>query len=392
LSEALRLSGLAHLLAISGLHMSLVAGGIFWFVRALLALSPAIALRVSIKQIAAACGLAAAGWYLLISGQSIATQRAFIMLAVMFCAVLLGRSAISLRNLSLAALVVVALSPHAVSTASFQMSFLAVAGLIGCYEGLQRFKPHLQDFLHRGSPMRRPVARLLLAMLAIGLTTIIAGLFTALPAAYHFNRFAAWSLPANLVAMPAMTLVVMPAAVASVVLMPLSLEHWPLQLMKLGLEIVEWAAVTVSNWPGASVVVGDLTRGPTFLAGLGLVWLAVWRGHLRWAGLVVVVLGLGLARAGAPFPDIYVERTAATVAVRNSAGELVPVSATRGKFAAGRWLLADGDSASLQMAAARRGWQCSDGVCRADVRGKSVIWLDRGSEPPMDCRKADIVL
>lgn len=132
--EALQLSGLAHILAISGLHMSLVAGGVFWLVRALLALWPMLALNYPVKKFAAMSALGAAGFYLLISGQAIATQRAFIMLSVMFLAVLLGRSAISMRNLAVAAIIVLLIAPQAVLTRSFQMSFLAVMGLIAGYE------------------------------------------------------------------------------------------------------------------------------------------------------------------------------------------------------------------------------------------------------------------
>ena len=132
--EALQLSGLAHILAISGLHMSLVAGGVFWLVRALLALWPMLVLNYPVKKLAAITALAAAGFYLLISGQAIATQRAFIMLSVMFLAVLLGRSAISMRNLAVAAVIVLLIAPQAVLTPSFQMSFLAVMGLIAGYE------------------------------------------------------------------------------------------------------------------------------------------------------------------------------------------------------------------------------------------------------------------
>lgn len=390
--EALQQSGLAHILAISGLHMSLVAGGVFWFVRAMLALWPLLVLNYPIKKIAAMAGLSAAGFYLLISGQAIATQRAFIMLSVMFLAVLLGRSAISMRNLAVAAVIVLVIAPHAVLTASFQMSFLAVMGLIAGYEYLHGRQIRLREGLAARPIYLKGLIGLALLLVGLSTTTIIASAFTTLPAAFHFNRFATWSLPANLLAMPIVTFVVMPGAVASVCLMPLGLEHWPLLLMSAGLKAVQAIAVMVSGWPGAAKVAGAMWPQLAFLAGMALCFLALWRGSLRWlgggmaiaAGFAAIVLG--------PRPDLLIERSAVTMAGRMQDGELVPVYLRRGRFAVERWLLADGDDASLSEAAKRPGWYCANDACRSQVENKSVLWLGRKAKPPEDCKDMDIVV
>lgn len=390
--EALQLSGLAHILAISGLHMSLVAGGVFWLVRALLASWPMLALNYPIKKLAAVTALGAAGFYLLISGQAIATQRAFIMLSVMFLAVVLGRSAISMRNLAVAAVVVLVIAPQAVLTPSFQMSFLAVMGLIAGYELLGGWQTRFRAGLSARPLYLRGLILVLLMLAGLSTTTIIASTFTTLPAAFHFNRFAAWSLPANLLAMPAVTFLVMPAAVASVSAMPFGLEYWPLQFMARGLEAVQAVAVMVSNWPGATKVAGTMVPQIAFLSGMGLCFLALWRGRLRWIGGGLAVLAGFAAIALGPRPDIFIERSAATMAVRMHEGELVPVYARRGRFAVERWLLADGDDADLPQAAKRAGWSCADDVCRGRVKGRIVLWLGRKAKPPPDCRTADIVI
>ena len=244
---ALQLSGLAHILAISGLQMSVVAGGVFWLKRALLAAWPMIALRLPIKKIAALSGLGVAAFYLLISGQAIATQRAFIMLVVMFAAVLFGKSAISMRNLALAALIVLAITPHAVLTPSFQMSFMAVMGLIAGHEIMGGWQAALREKLSARPLLLHVLSKLALGLIGLSATTIIASAFTALPAAYHFNRFAVWSLPANMMALPFVTMLVMPGAVAAVALMPFGLEYLPLQIMRLGLEAVEAVAFMVAG-------------------------------------------------------------------------------------------------------------------------------------------------
>jgi competence protein ComEC len=390
--EALQLSGLAHILAISGLHMSLVAGGVFWLVRALLALWPLLALNYPVKKFAAMAALAAAGFYLLISGQAIATQRAFIMLSVMFLAVLLGRSAISMRNLAVAAVIVLLIAPQAVLTPSFQMSFLAVMGLIAGYELLGGWQTRFRAGLAARPLYLRALIFVLLMLIGLSSTTIIASAFTTLPAAFHFNRFAAWALPANLLAMPVVTFLVMPAAVASVCLMPFGLEHWPLQFMARGLEAVQAIAVMVSSWPGATKIAGAMVPQMAFLSGIALCFLALWRGRLRWAGGGLAVVAGFAAIALGPRPDILIERTAATMAARMHEGELVPVYARRGRFAVERWLLADGDGADLAQAAQRAGWSCADDMCRGHVKGKTVLWLGRKAQPPQDCRTVDIVV
>ena len=395
--DALQVSGLAHILAISGLHMSLVAGGVFWLVRALLALWPALVLNWPVKKLAALAGLGAAAFYLLISGQAIATQRAFIMLGVMFVAVLLGRSALSMRNLAVAAFIVLLMSPEAVLTPSFQMSFLAVTGLIGAYEAASGWQSRLYERLGGGGMLPGLALRLLVGLLALSATTIIASAFTALPAAWHFNRFAVWSLPANLLAMPAVSLLVMPGAVAGVLAMPFGLEWLPLQVMRLGLDAVIWSAHWVASWPGAASVVGAMWPLPAVLSGLGLIWLALWRGLLRWAGLAVSLLaawaGVGLSAR----PDVLVERSARTIAARvgEDGQHLVPVHPRRSRYVVERWLGADGDAATPPQAFKRGGWSCEgEGakVCRGQVRGRRIIWLDRDARPPADCRTAPIVI
>ncbi len=390
--EALQLSGLAHILAISGLHMSLVAGGMFWLARALMALWPALALHWPIKKFAALAGLFAAAFYLVISGQAIATQRAFIMVTVMFVAILAGRNALSMRNLAVAAFIVLLLTPHAALTPSFQMSFLAVTGLIAAYEGLSGWQSRLHEWLSATSLPGRIAVRLLIALLAMSATTLVASAFTALPAAWHFNRFATWSLPANMLAMPAVTMLVMPGAVAAVIAMPLGLEWLPLQVMHIGLDAVIVSAVWVSSWPGAGLVVAEMVPPLAYLAALALVWLTLWRGPARWAGLAVAAVATVAAIGLKDRPDILIERAASTMAARVDGGNLVPVNGRRGRFAAERWLWSDGDASTVAEAATRPGWRCDGKACRASVAGHDVLWLDREAVVPADCASVDIVV
>ncbi|MFD1379108.1 ComEC/Rec2 family competence protein [Fodinicurvata halophila] len=207
-NEAMRHSGLAHLLAISGLHLGLIAGTSFFVVRAFLCLWPAVALRWPVKKIAACCALAMAFCYLFLAGATIPTQRAFIMTGLVLLAVLLDRTALTLRLVGLAALLVLVLSPESLLGASFQMSFAAVTGLVAGYEILRERKASSGS----DQDARGRLQKVSGYFLGVGITTVIATLATAPFALYHFNGLASYGLLANLVAVPLTAFWVMPAA------------------------------------------------------------------------------------------------------------------------------------------------------------------------------------
>ncbi|MGE0230907.1 MAG: ComEC/Rec2 family competence protein, partial [Flavobacteriaceae bacterium] len=249
-TEALRISGLGHLLAISGLHMVLVSGTVFYALRLLLVLIPGFALRYPAKRIAAFGAILAATGFLVISGAAIATVRAYVMLLIMLVAVIADRPAISLRNLALAAFVVIVLHPQSVAGASFQMSFAATTALIAAYEasGGLRFRWFEKPAAgHVGK-----AARLFVGFLAaIFFTTLVAGLATSIFGAYHFNRMTPFSLLANVAAMPVVTLIVMPFGVLGLALMPIGLDWlaWPVRGW--GIDAVTDIATAVAGLEGA---------------------------------------------------------------------------------------------------------------------------------------------
>ena len=250
-NKSLQISGLAHILSISGLHMSLAAGGVFWIVRAFLALFPSIAQQWPIKKWAAAAALIFGFAYMLLAGSGAATQRSYIMLAVVYLAIIVDRPAISLRNLALAALLILILQPESAIQASFQMSFMAVMGLAAFFEYWNRPKPEQEYRIEsRKVYYARKLYKIALASI---LTTLIAGSFSSIPAAYHFGRLAPYGVLANGLAIPVISLAVMPFAVLSVVLMPLGLEAWPLAVLGKGLEMVLSISDHVAALPGTKL-------------------------------------------------------------------------------------------------------------------------------------------
>jgi competence protein ComEC len=388
-NKSLQISGLAHILSISGLHMSLAAGGVFWIVRAFLALFPAIAQQGPIKKWAAAAALVFGFAYMLLAGSGAATQRSYIMLAVVFLAIIVDRPAISLRNLALAALLILILQPESAIQASFQMSFMAVMGLAAFFEYWNRPKAEQEYRIEsRKIYYARKLYKIALASI---LTTLIAGSFSSIPAAYHFGRLAPYGVLANGLAIPVISLAVMPFAVLSVVLMPLGLEGWPLAVLGKGLELVLNISDHVAALPGAQRVIPQVPLASAIVLALGASILCLASRQAKYAGGVLLVAGFALAQFNG-FPDLLIERTAANMAFRNGSGELVFASQHKGRFAAEKWLQANGEEITFKEAAARTGWACEGRSCRSEIKGKMVGYFLDGEGVPPPCAGLDIII
>src|SRR6266436_7909473 len=223
--QAFRDSGLAHLLVVGGLHLGLVGGFVFVFVRGGLALIPWVALRYPIKKIAAGLALVVLACYLLISGASVPTQRAFVMTGIVFAAVLFDRLRISMRICAIAAAVVLTVDPPSLAGVSFQMSFGAVAALIAVYETYGQRRGRL---LHRPSNLGQIAGY----CCAVVVTTLVATAGTEPFSIYHFHHVALYSPLANVVAVPISAMWTLPWGLAASLLMPFDLER--LALMPMG--------------------------------------------------------------------------------------------------------------------------------------------------------------
>ena len=325
-ADTLRASNLAHLLAISGLHMGLATGTVFGLVRLLVAAVPWLALRIDGRRTAAVAAFAAGGAYLLLSGGTVPTERAFVMAAVILGAVFLGRRALTLRAVALAALVVLALRPEALTGPGFVLSFAATVALVAAFQAMPRGG-------RRGGRAGRWLTGLVVS-------SLVAGLATAPFAAAFFNAYPRWGLAANLLAVPVMGFVVMPAAIASTVLAPLGLEGLPLAIMGRGIEAILSVAEWVASWPGAVVAVKAPPGGIVALIGLGGCVLCLWQGR----GRVASVLPLAAAAVlwwQHPRPDILIAETGGLVGLLGPEGRVLTRERGDG-FAAELWLENDG--------------------------------------------------
>ena len=384
--DALRDSGLAHLLAISGLHVGLLGALVYWFVRLALALPPQISERFAIRKVAAICSLAAVAVYLVMSGASVATQRAFVMAGVALLAIVFDRGAVTMRGLAVAAVLILLLRPESLFEAGFQMSFAAVAVLVAGYDATR-------DFWRRRAERGGIVTRLASGALATAMTSILAGIATAPFAAYHFNRLVIWGLPANLLATPLMGLWIMPCILLAAVLSPFGLEGPVLTVLGLGIGFI----LGVAEWFGAleGAVSGAVATSPfvLWLMVFGGLWLTIWRGPIRLAGFVPVLIGLFLWSATMR-PDLIIARDAALIAGRGEDGRLWVSRSRAETYAAQTWLRRDGEARPDRAAAyGRREWSCTERRCRGwtgdDWR---VVFLREGEVRQGDCRERTILV
>ena len=391
MNTSLQISGLAHIISISGLHMSMVAGGVFWAVRALFALIPFLALRLPIKKIAAVAALAVGFIYMLLADSGSATERSYIMIAVMFFAVLVDRPAFSLRNLALSAIIILLLTPEESVGASFQMSFLAVMGL-GAFFAWWNYRdgPNEIKKLSRTDIWIRKIANVIVAST---LTTLVAGGTSSIAAAYHFGRLSPFSIVANGITLPIMGVLVMPPALIATLAMPFGLEFVPLKVMEFGLWLTMFISDWVASWPGANVLIHQPSIIGIMLIFLGVTIVAIGIGKFRFVGVAVALSGILITPLSAS-PTILVEDRAANVAILNSDGEYVFANGDKNKFVGNKWLQHNGEEITMPDAALKPGWDCVDGDCFSSAGPMSVAFLhqERNAAPSEYCPTSEIII
>ncbi len=359
-NEIMRISGLYHIISISGLHMSMLAAFVYATVRIIGSLGLALTVRLigavpalAMHKLAAGTALLASAAYLWLSGGGVATERAFIMVAVMLVAILADRRAISLRTVAIAALIVLVATPEALISASFQMSFAATIALVLMVQPWQAVSPRLPKWSH--------------AVLLLALTSVFAGLATTPFAAAHFGRISQYGLLANLLVVPVMGAAVMNMGVIAALLAPIGLEGPPLWIMGMGARWMIRVAKWISGLGGADMLVPLPPPYVIPLLGAGLMLTVLVRCRtLRWHGVryPAPVMLLGLALLGAALlnwaaserPDILVSDQGDAVGIMTAAGRVIS-KPSGGAFVVSNWLADDGDGATQRQASERPMWE-----------------------------------
>ncbi len=388
-NDDLRASGLYHIVSISGLHMVLAAGVFFWLARAILVLLPGVAERRPIKKWAAGLAMLGATAYCIFSGSEVATERSLVMTLTLLGAVLFDRPALSMRNLAIAALIVLAREPETMAGPSFQMSFAAVAAMIAAHEWwLSRRREPAEPGGWGGILLRR-------ALVAVGgsiATTLIASFATAPFAAFHFQRVNPYGLIGNALAIPFVSFIVMPAAVGGTLLMPFGLDAPVWQLMGLGSDKVLDVAHYVALIDGSVRGVRAFPVEHLLAMVAGLIVLVLVRTPLRLIGAGAMIVATVAAGRVQP-PDVLVDRQGQVAALRGADGRLRILGRTASRFTVDRWLAADGDLRKGNDPAIREATACDRMGCVGRLADGAAVALVLQPEAfEEDCRRAKLVL
>jgi competence protein ComEC len=312
--DAMRNSGLAHLLSISGLHVSALIAGVVLILYRILALSPRVALLRPLMLIASGGGALAGISYTLFTGAQVPTVRSCIAALLVLGGLALGREAISLRLVAVGALVVLLFWPEALMGPSFQMSFMAVTVIVALVDSAW-FRAHFSA-REEGWPGR--MARHLAALFVTGIAVEVALMPIALA---HFHQAGVLGALANLVAIPLTTLVIMPteAAALALDLAGAGAPMWWVAGKALALLLGVAHAVAASPWAVWALPPSGMT--PLVLVLLGALWLMLWSSGARFAGVPLIALGVAMALR-APAPDLLVTGDGGHMAVRQPDGSL----------------------------------------------------------------------
>lgn len=384
-TDALRAAGLAHVLAISGLHMGLIAGSIFYVVTFLLACIAPLSRRIDVRKPAAIVGALAATAYLLLSGASVATQRAYIMALIVFLAVILDRRAFSMRSVALAALITLLWHPEALVSAGFQMSFSAVAALVVVYrywDARRAVAVYQKGFLYK---FRNGITTL-------SITSTVAGIATSGYAVLHFNRMANYGLIGNLLAMPIFTFWIMPSAIFVFLALPLGLEGIPLAIMGKGIEILLSVSIWVAGLGGAVV---HISAAPNWVIGVysfGFLSLCLGPKLFRYFGCLLIAACV-IAWAATPQPDIRIsDRGVIAIWSSTEANTLIVERKNTDRYGREKFIRRSGQTDSTFKTYKNSNSLCDAKACRITVKGKQISITAHPSEIIEECQTSDLVI
>jgi competence protein ComEC len=385
--DAMYVSGIGHVLSISGYHMAVVVAIVFFAIRASLALMPG-ANRYPIKKWAAVVALAVATFYLLLSGAEVATQRSYIMIAIVLIGVMIDRATVTFRTLTVAALGVMLLAPESVVHPSFQMSFAATLALVAGYQGGVHLMTAGAD-----TPFGARVALWGVAWIVGSLlVSLLAGTATQPYAAYHFHQLGPYGALTNLLAMPVVSAWVMPAGIMGVLMLPFGLDGPCWQLMGAGLDWMILIALWVASLPGAVGRMAAFGSTPLLVCTAGLVLVCLLKTPLRLIGAVLIGVAIVLM-IRTPQPDVLVAPDGSAFAVRGDDGRLAVVKSGNDVFAVREWLAADADARVPKDNTLGNGIRCDQAGCIGRLRDGSLVAIAKTIEAfEEDCRRTAVIV
>ncbi len=358
-AEAMRRSGLSHLLSISGLHVTAMVGATMLLALRLLALSPTLALRLPLVLIAAGVGAAAGIGYTLLSGAEVPTVRSCIAALLVLGGLALGREAMTLRLVATGAIVVLLFWPESLAGPSFQLSFAAVTAIVALHE-----HPRMRRLVERREEgVVRRFARIVFTLFVTGVAVEVA---LAPIALFHFHQAGMLGALANIVAIPLTTFVIMPLEAVALLLdlAGLGLPAW--WLAEQALTFLLWIAHFIASAPGAVALMPSMPRGAFALMIVGGLWIALWRTRARRLGLIPFVAGAVWALATPP-PDIIITGDGRHLAIRRADGGMAILRNRAGDYVRDMLSEVSGYDGTLSAISELPEARCSRDLCLFDV-------------------------
>ncbi len=381
---AIRNSGLAHLLSISGLHLVIVCAIFFKISRMLLTIIPGVPLRFNTKKIAAICAIIGSYFYLLMSGSPVSAERSFLMSAMVFIAIIFDRSGLPLRIVAIAAMYLLITAPENITKPGFQMSFGAVIALISAFEWLS---PHIRLYENT-----RKIPKIVTNITGTILSSIVATIATAPFAIYHFNRNSPYGVIANILAIPMASFGVMPFGVLAIILMPLNLEWlvaWPLRA---GIDFIINIAQYVAALPYAGSTIPAISDWQLLIISFGFMWLVIWKTRWRLFGLVFIMIAV-ISVFFNKTPDIMINSEATLFAVKDENGELIVSSNISSRYARSIWVSRAGqvDAESISKSESKV-ILCDAAGCIYKKNGYITAFIKHPAALERDCGNSDIII
>jgi competence protein ComEC len=393
--DLIREAGIFHIITISGVQMTLVAGIFFWTTRRLLALSPMLALRYPIKKWAAAIAMIGALAYDLCTGSRVGTERALIMTLIVFGAVLVDRRALTMRNLAFAILSVVALEPEAILSVSFQLSFAAVGALIAVLEArVARAEYSGDPFVANPRGPKRGALSLHLVDKPLGVivATLCATAATASFMAYHFHDLSPYVLIGNPLTLTIIEFFAVPGALLGTALYPLGLDAPVWLYVGAGIKFILWVARFIAAAPGSTLHVGAFAPYALPLLGLSVASALIWRSWiLRASAIPFALIGLIGAFHG-PRYDVLIAPSGDQAALRDADGRLTVLGKRFNAFAVEQWLSADADGREATQARDPDPACDRFGCVGALPEGEALALVEDRMGFEEDCARAKIVV
>ncbi|WP_085902095.1 ComEC/Rec2 family competence protein [Kiloniella majae] len=379
--EEIRDAGLAHLLAISGLHMGLMAGILFFVIRFVLALFPSVALNFPIKKIAAIAAIFFCFFYLLLINHPLSAQRAFIMIAVSLSAVVLDRKALSIRTVSVAAVFLLVIYPEVLISASFQMSFSAVLALVAFFEWYSHKNVEQNLF-----------GKMLNGIKLTCYCSLVASIATAPFVLYHFHNLPLYGILANLVAVPFTAFVLMPLVLVCYLLLPFGMEGWAVLVLGQAFEFLLWIARVVAHIPHGAWRLSAFPVSMLAFVTFGGIWLCLFKTKIRWAGSIPVAIFVIYINTVSGKPDVLIDPKSQLVGI--AIGDTLYLNNTRrSRFVARIWK----QDLALENV---RPWEelsrdylkCDAEACRLTLQETKLSFIKNGTAFSEECNQGGLLI